>query len=401
MSNHVVPVVRINEILKHPNADALGLVHIGGFQVVVRLEQFKAGDLAVYIPPDSIVPERSQFSFVWEKDGSGQPRALVAGEPVPEKYRRVTVRKFRKEWSEGLLLPVTDFGELFLDGDFKVQFLHKEGDDVAERLGITHWNPPEDQEEREREASVKQSKTMPRSWKGWYHFLKNWSIKILSFGQIDPWGNTGGGNEKAPRNTPPIYDVENFKHHRDVFVEGEEVVVTEKIHGSNARYLYSDQVFTYGHIYAGSRKLWKSETSNSVWRQILKTNHAIGEWCAKHPGYTLYGEAVPTQGGFEYGHKKENPWLYVFDILDPKGNWVPYDEARHMTGGYDIEWAPLLYHGPYDYEKIKALVDGPTKTGGNHIREGIVIHTYPERHVHGLGRAQLKIVSNKYLEKEQ
>src|SRR6267142_2124839 len=116
MSNHEAKVIRISEVLKHPNADSLGLVEIGGFQVVVRLDQFKPSDLAVYVQPDSIVPEIPQFKFVWERDGAGQLRVLSPESPIPEKWRRVTVRKFRKEWSEGLLMPVRDFPVLLMDG---------------------------------------------------------------------------------------------------------------------------------------------------------------------------------------------------------------------------------------------------------------------------------------------
>jgi tRNA-binding EMAP/Myf-like protein len=43
-SNHQVNVVRVSEIIKHPNADTLGLVHIGGYQVVVKLADWKVGD---------------------------------------------------------------------------------------------------------------------------------------------------------------------------------------------------------------------------------------------------------------------------------------------------------------------------------------------------------------------
>ena len=80
---------------------------------------------------------------------------------------------------------------------------------------------------------------------------------------------------------------------------------------------------------------------------------------------------------------------------------VYYDEARGMTATYDLQWAPLLYSGPYKLETGQAEVDGKTKTGAAHIREGVVIRTYPERHQRGLGRVQLKIVSNDYLLKEQ
>jgi hypothetical protein len=396
---HKTPVVKITEINKHPNADNLELIPIFGFQVVVRKGQFEIGDLAVYVYPDSIVPERSQFSFVWERDGAGQPREIVPGQPIPEKWRRITVRKFRKEWSEGLLMPVSDFGELFLDEDFKVHLIHNDGEDVSEILGITHWNPPEDQEHTD--PSIKQSKTRPRSLKGWIYFLKNWSLRVFSLGLYDPWGNCGGTNEKAPKNTPPIYDVENFKRYTDVFENGEEVVVTEKIHGSNARFVYQGGVLNAGHMFAGSRKLWKKPGSENIWRKVLEINPDIERWCQNNPEYVLYGEVVPTQGGFEYGHTKASPWLYLFDIRTPQGEWVPFHEARNMTAGYDLEWVPLLYNGPFDLEKITPLADGKTKTGASHIREGVVIRTYPERVVRGLGRAQLKIVSNEYLKKEQ
>src|SRR5271168_2482625 len=110
-ASHQVNVIQIHEdmIRPHPDPDttSLELIDIGGYQVVVRKGQFKPGEgtLAVYIQPDSVVPQTEPFRFIWEEhvglDGT-----------VPEKRRRVTVRKFRKEWSEGLLLPVTDFDEL-------------------------------------------------------------------------------------------------------------------------------------------------------------------------------------------------------------------------------------------------------------------------------------------------
>ena len=389
MSKHETKVIRIEEILPHPNADRLALILVGGFQVVVRKDQFKTGDLAIYVEPDSIVPEMDAFSFVWEKDGGGNPnRHLEAGIPVPEKYRRVTVRRFRKEWSEGLLLPVIDFP--ILDS-------YEEGDDVSEVIGITHWNPPEDQEDRD--PSVKQSKTMPRSLKGWFYFLKNWALYILTFGHYG-WTQNLGDNEKAPKNTPGIYDVENYKNFKDVIQEGEQVVATEKIHGSNGRFLFQPNTLGPGKMYAGSRKLWKKEGSTTIWRKVLEYNPDIRRWCEDHPDYVLYGEVVPTQSGFDYGHKKETPWFYLFDIKDPLGDWVPYEVARGLTVGYDIEWVPLLHQGPFTSEVLK-LADGKTKTGGTHIREGVVIKVQPERHERNLGRVQLKVVSNAYLEKEQ
>jgi len=65
------------------------------------------------------------------------------------------------------------------------------------------------------------------------------------------------------------------------------------------------------------------------------------------------------------------------------------------------EWVPILYRGPFDLEKILSLVDGPSMVhGAKHMREGIVIRPVVEREARNLGRVQLKIVSNKFLEKD-
>src|SRR6185369_9156300 len=110
------------------------------YQVVVRKGQFKIGDLGVYVQPDSIVPQIDAFSFVWADFLKEHPE--VPPNDVPERRRRVTVRRFRKEYSEGLLLPISDFG-FNLDPQGKYVGLAytnvKEGDDVSELLGITHW----------------------------------------------------------------------------------------------------------------------------------------------------------------------------------------------------------------------------------------------------------------------
>src|SRR3954469_22763883 len=65
-SNHRANVVRIAEIKPIPDATNIGLVEIGGYQVVVRLADWKVGDLGVYIQPDSVVPVIPAFDFLWK-----------------------------------------------------------------------------------------------------------------------------------------------------------------------------------------------------------------------------------------------------------------------------------------------------------------------------------------------
>ena len=66
-------------------------------------------------------------------------------------------------------------------------------------------------------------------------------------------------------------------------------------------------------------------------------------------------------------------------------NVVKIDEILPHNGADTLG---IVYIGGY-------LVDG-----AKHIREGIVVSTATEQQVRGLGRAQLKIKSMKFLEKE-
>ena len=65
-----------------------------------------------------------------------------------------------------------------------------------------------------------------------------------------------------------------------------------------------------------------------------------------------------------------------------------------------VSRVPSLYVGFFD-ESVKQLADGPSMVEGTeHIREGVVIRPLVERDARNLGRVQLKIVSNAFLEKD-
>jgi len=382
--HHKVEVVRIKEVRVHPNADKLEIVPIEGYQAVVGKGQYKVGDLAYYIPPDSIVPDRPEFDFLWKGPLEG---------PAPLKRRRIAAKRLRGEWSEGLLMPLEQHQTCWSTprgipvDDGKV-YQVKEGDDLAEMIGITHYDPEEEPAStRGTNKSVRKAK-IPTTWRGWVNF-----IKMYIRGERCEGGPTG----------LPVYDVEALKKHMHVFEEGENVIATEKIHGSNARYSYVKGFFGYGHMYAGSRNLWKSIDSTCAWRRALKDNPWIEMWCKAHPGYALYGEITPTQKGYDYGSNGKVRF-FLFDIRDTKGNWVTRQEAQDLIGDWNTFMqvsVPILYAGPFNLDHLRKLVDGPSYvTGVKHLREGIVIKAQPDRYAHNLGRVQLKIVSNEFLERD-
>jgi hypothetical protein len=393
-ANHRANIVLITEAARraHPDPETTDLELIDipntGFQVVVRKGQFLNGDLGVYIQPDSVIPQTEPFRFIWEGhvglDGT-----------VPEKHRRITVRKFRKQYSEGLLLPITDFPELSsMKGDLQaghnggVYDIH-EGSDVSTELGITHYNPDSGTESTKADQgnAPKRKFKYPRTIRGWFNFIKRFLSRDGSFAQ-------------ATVDVPipvPTYDIEGFKNYKNTFEPGEEVIVTEKIHGSNARFLYLE-----GTQYVGSRNQWKAPGSNSLWHRALKDNEWIEKWCREHEGVVLYGEIAPTQKGFTYGAKDEIKF-FAFDMLGANGVWWGWDRfiGEVGSGRTTSVIVPLLYVGPYYDGLLEKMAQGPSWVyGAGHIREGCVAKTRVERHVRGLGRAQLKYVSSAFLEKD-
>lgn len=412
-ANHQVNVVRLGAPRVHTNADTLELFDIDGYQVVTKKGNFKEGDLAIYIQPDSVVPQTEPFRFIWADylkrpemcqhqapDGQSvlvinenlqhcvrcQANVLFNGETsLPDSRRRITVRKFRKEWSEGLLMPLSDFDQLLID------YFHPngvgEGTDVSDALGITHYIAADDVVSTNSGNAGKKDQPQrryPKTLRGWFFFLLH-KIGIRNRQY----------NEEIAFNVPD-FDVENFKNFKNVIQFGEEVIVTEKLHGSQGKYVYVD-----GRMFAGSRNFWKSPKSDCVWRKALVQNDWIERFCREHEGMVLYGEVVPTQKGFNYGCENGEVKFFVFDIRHASGNYV--NKAYALNDPY-ITTVPVIYHGPAPSDLAAEFADGRTQVkGANHIREGVVVTVAdqdPQRRVRGLGRIQLKIVSNAFLEKD-
>lgn len=123
-------VVLLDDVITHPNADALELAIVGGWQCVVKKGEFKKGDAAIYIEVDAAVPlDSGHFAFL-----EGRNNVTLDG----KRYARIKSIKLRKELSQGLVIPCdTLMGSRMLD------------EDVTDKLGIVKYEKPE---ERERNA---------------------------------------------------------------------------------------------------------------------------------------------------------------------------------------------------------------------------------------------------------
>lgn len=182
------------------------------------------------------------------------------------------------------------------------------------------------------------------------------------------------------------YDLAISVHHN--FVANGVVV-----HNSSVRAVFASRE---NRMYMGSRTEWKRYDKENLWWRALEQNNWLEEFCREHPDLVVYGEVYGQVQSLKYGTKPGEYRIAVFDIM--RGTqWVEFEELASYTS---LKLVPLLYQGPFDLELLKELAEGQsTIPGANHIREGIVVKTIPERVNDEIGRVCLKLVSNSYLEK--
>lgn len=373
----VVPFV----MEKHPDADSLSIVKVWGFTCVVRTEDWAGTTKAVYVQPDSVLPDLPEYRFLKDtnstrKDRDTLTKLLAENKISPEelktrlelleakidgntKYLRITARRLRGYWSMGMLLPCPEGKEI--------------GDDCAELLGITHYEPPPEPIQGESRRHT-------------------------------------GADVGPPPPVPlaPKYDVESaYRYASEVFEEGEMVYVTEKIDGQNARFVVTEElspqigdlpegILQTVKMWAGSRTEWRLPEGQSNWWRVLDQNPWIPEWCYSNPSKLLYGENFGWVQKLRYGATIPGTlWFRAFDILDCT-RWL--DAEEFIAALPEDRRVPSFGIMPFNFDTLVKLAEGNTLIPGvKQMREGIVIKPLKERYHRKLGRVLLKIVSNAYL----
>jgi len=204
---------------------------------------------------------------------------------------------------------------------------------------------------------------------------------------------TSGEDERGAPGWYPTYDLESFRRYSHVFVPGEEVYVSEKLHGCSARYM-----FTEDRMWCASRTRWKKETEFSVWWRALRKAPWIEEWCRSNQGFVLYGEVFGQVQDLKYNAGKNDVFFRAFDILLPGCIWM--NARDFLMELHPDHRVPSIDRGEtlFNHAAIEAMANGKSMLA-DHVREGIVIKPMRERIDSELGRVALKLVSDEYLER--
>jgi RNA ligase (TIGR02306 family) len=356
MSDFSVPVVRIADIQRHRNADTLSITQVLGEDVIIKTGDFGSGDLAIYVPVDAVVPP------------------TVRGTEFLGDHRRIRAKRLRGVYSEGLLLPVDIMGP----GDPEQHI----GEDVSVILGI-----------------VKHEDRVPESMGGGV-------------------GGRRGLNQRDRDPGLPVYEIEQYKRHRNLLVPGERVIVTEKLHGTQGRYGRIPGRFG-SHFYVGSHfcfwlddQRWAARLEN-LWRRITRRTprepnlywHLARKYDlpSKLRGHSfehcaLYGEIYGDVQDLKYGARpgRGDVWFRVFDIYDSLlERWLDWDQVQETAADLGLDTVPVLYDGPFSADLLERLVEGQS-TLADHFREGVVVKPAVDREAQHFGRVILKWVSETY-----
>lgn len=258
------------------------------------------------------------------------------------------------------------------------------GQDVTKELGITKWESP-----------------IPAALSGEVYFA---------------------GPQRTIR-----YDIENIKKYPALFTEGEQVVMTEKIHGTWCQLGVIPSRFqnpSYGRLVVSSKGLaaqgiaFKPEApanQNNLYLRVARHLNIV-ERVDKFSDGIPWIEGVPSIFvlGEVFGHgvqdlsygastgKDETLGFRVFDIYygtPGHDRYLNDDELSWACEALGLERVPVLYRGPFGWEVLREATTGRETVSGMqvNIREGCVVRPVVERRDDLIGRVQLKSVSADYL----
>lgn len=356
MSTFEVKVCTLTSLINHPNADRLELAGIGGYLSVVQKGLHTVGDMIVYIPEDS------QFTDL------AIPEALGIHTYLTGKGKdRVKSMRLRGCLSQGIVIPwrvVNDVLEKF--GRIPALENFYEGKDVTDLLGIIKYEAP---------------------------------IPIEMAGEARPWPSW-----------IKKYDIENIKRPESLeavklIPEGMEVVLTEKLHGTNVTIGIGPGLEEGEKAFVCSRGFALKESSTNVyWRAVeehdlivrlkqIAERFFVG--FSSIESITLHGEIIGVQD-LKYGFTKGRVGFRAFDIA-VDGQFLDYDLFVDICHLADIPIVPHLYRGPYDYDKLNAAAHGNSVLEPSHIREGGVMRPVKEIYTMGRERVCFKFVSEDYI----
>lgn len=396
-------VVKIDEIRPIEGYDRVEHARTGGWWVVVKKDQFKVGDLAIYIEVDSKVPEKEPFMF------------------LEKKKFKIKTQKMCKVLSQGLLMHPFDFdwGYSYRDEEemcIITPFVNENtsqkefglGDFLTEYLGITYA----DAEDNKRKAnSSDKYKLMAQrrpdifrqTWARWM-MRREWGKKVMFF---------FFGKKKDKKNGWPAWvtktDEERCQNMPWLFPGNpeEEWIATEKIDGTSTTFTMKGRG-KKREFYICSRNVVFDKPDKKCFydtnvyiemEEKYNINEKMQMMMNEYPDVDFvtiqgetYGEGVQKR---DYGLKEHN--FMAFNLIfgyknGEKKRFNPSEMTAYLLKAYGIPCVPVVdehFKIPATCDELLVMAEGESVIDGE-MREGLVFRSKD-------GVKSFKAVSNPFL----
>ena len=368
-NNSVCYVGKVTEIKAIEGADNIELAVVGGWNAIVKKGAQTLGDLVVVATTDAVIPQTIS-------DSLGVTNYLRKG-------GRVRTVKLRGVYSECLIISLDSLPQMKEQYATGIGYYWNEGEDLMEKLGIFKYEPP----------AVQIQLASGRKFK--YHQNPNFGV---------------------------YYKFPNLKNVTGMFTEEDNVQITRKLHGTNARYgivlkkklsftdklkkffRLADKWVDYEYVY-GSHNVEKGSDSQGfydtdVWRTVAENNKIKQKlWdfvkCQSDgigSGIILYGEIYGKGIQKNYEYNLDEIRFAGFDfVID--GVYQDTFFAQHVIENVlGLDHVPVLYNGFWNQETQDKYVFNNFIPGTKVPHEGIVI-----KHMSGERNKVAKVINPDYL----
>jgi RNA ligase (TIGR02306 family) len=368
-NNSVCYVGKVTEIKAIEGADNIELAVVGGWNAIVKKGAQTVGELVVVATTDAVIPQTIS-------DSLGVTNYLRKG-------GRVRTVKLRGVYSECLIISLDSLPQMKEQYATGIGYYWDEGEDLMEKLGIFKYEPP----------AVQIQLASGRKFK--YHQNPNFGV---------------------------YYKFPNLKNVTGMFTEEDNVQITRKLHGTNARYgiilkkklsftdklkkffLLADKWVDYEYVY-GSHNVEKGSDSQGfydtdVWRTVAENNKIKQKlWdfvkCQSDgigSGVILYGEIYGKGIQKNYEYNLDDNRFSGFDFVIDGVYQDTFFTQHIIENVLGLEHVPVLYNGSWNQETQDKFVFNNFIGGTKVPHEGIVI-----KHLSGERNKVAKVINPDYL----
>ena len=395
-------IVNIDAIEPIAGSDNCEAAVVGGWKVMTRKNTFQVGDLAVYFEIDSKVPEKELFNFLESKH-------------YKIKTQKYTFGGKGNFISQGLLMPLTDFPDIFIQS--ANSWYYKDdpnavaaGQFLTKLLGVK-YSVVEDN--KRKSNTDKYKKMAQRHWKLFKHnkivkwlYERTWGKKLLflflgneSDKKAAYWPEwVVKTDEERVQNLPNLFPPDNT-----------EWIVTEKIDGSSTTFTMKRGKGNKKEFYVCSRnvcfdkpekesKLFYETNIYTEMAEAYEVEIVLDDILNENKDLlfvTLQGETYGAGIQKRDYHMKDIDFAAFNLIYGYKNGKVERFNPVEMSlrlAQYMIPCVPILdtnFKLPNTIDEMVAYADGISKIDGDY-REGVVLRTKD-------GVNSFKAVSNEYL----